>query len=85
MKGLLAEFVEFAGTNVSLDLLVPKLGLIFPEPTAKLEDLRWGELLNLINYVCRTHAFTFNISRASAMPAAGRPYSLAVTRAKATN
>ena len=53
---MLAELVELARTDVGLDLLVPKLGLIFPEPTAKLEDFRWGEFLNLINDFRRTHA-----------------------------
>src|ERR1039458_9951306 len=53
-QGFLAKPVEFARTNISLDLLVPQLGLVFPEPTAKLEDFRWREILNLIK-IGRAH------------------------------
>ena len=54
-------------------------------------DWAWGGDLKRVN---SSHGspgegfhqpFTFNTSRASSMPAAGRPYSLAVTRANATN
>ena len=54
-QGLLPKLIEFAGTDVGLDLLVPKLGLIFTEPAAKCEHFRGREFLNLINDFCRTH------------------------------
>ena len=54
-QSLLAQLVEFAQADVGFDLLVPKLSFVFPEPPAKLEDLRRRELLNLINDFCHTH------------------------------
>lgn len=41
--------------DVGLNLPIPKLGLVLPEPTGKFEYFRWRELLDLSDDFCRTH------------------------------
>jgi hypothetical protein len=57
-KSLPPQLIKRARADVGLDLLVPKLGLIFAKPPPNFKDFHWWELLDLIDDFCRTHAST---------------------------
>lgn len=47
-KGLLSKVIEKSSLSVAFELVVPRLPIVFEEPSSKLRKFRWRERLDLL-------------------------------------